>query len=127
MFPAERRHRILELVRQSGAVSLRDLAVRVGTSEVTVRRDVRALEADGLIDRQHGGAMLPGRLTREPTYSQKTLQAADEKRVIAAHAEAVAQGRGVVLLDGRLIENLHVDEARRVVTLAEAIDALSGC
>jgi citrate lyase subunit beta/citryl-CoA lyase len=49
------------------------------------------------------------------------------RRVIAAHAEAVAQGRGVVLLDGRLIENLHVDEARRVVTLAEAIDALSGC
>ena len=49
------------------------------------------------------------------------------RRVIAAHAEAVAQGRGVVLLEGRLIENLHVDEARRVVTLAEAIDALSAC
>ena len=47
------------------------------------------------------------------------------RRVIAAHAEAVTQGRGVVLLDGRLIENLHVDEAQRVVTLAEAIDALA--
>ena len=47
------------------------------------------------------------------------------RRVIAAHAEAVAQGRGVVLLDGRLIENLHVDEARRVVALAEAIEALA--
>ena len=49
------------------------------------------------------------------------------RRVIAAHAEAVAQGRGVVLLDGRLIENLHVDEAQRTVTLAEAINALSAC
>jgi citrate lyase subunit beta/citryl-CoA lyase len=47
------------------------------------------------------------------------------RRVIAAHAEAVAQGRGVIVLDGRLIENLHVDEARRVVALAEAIEALS--
>jgi citrate lyase subunit beta/citryl-CoA lyase len=47
------------------------------------------------------------------------------RRVIAAHAEAMAQGRGVVLLDGRLIENLHVDEARRVVALAEAIEALA--
>jgi citrate lyase subunit beta/citryl-CoA lyase len=47
------------------------------------------------------------------------------RRVIAAHAEAVAQGRGVVLLDGRLIENLHVDEAQRMVTLAEAIEALA--
>jgi citrate lyase subunit beta/citryl-CoA lyase len=47
------------------------------------------------------------------------------RRVIAAHAEATAQGRGVVVLDGRLIENLHVEEARRVVALAEAIDTLS--
>jgi citrate lyase subunit beta/citryl-CoA lyase len=47
------------------------------------------------------------------------------RRVIAAHAEAVAHGRGVVVLDGRLIENLHVDEAQRVVALAEAIEALA--
>jgi citrate lyase subunit beta/citryl-CoA lyase len=47
------------------------------------------------------------------------------RRVIAAHAEAVAQRRGVVLLDGRLIENLHVEEAQRVVALADAIDALA--
>jgi citrate lyase subunit beta/citryl-CoA lyase len=42
-------------------------------------------------------------------------------KIIAAHAEATAQGRGVVVVDGRLIENLHVEEAHRVVTLAEAI------
>jgi citrate lyase subunit beta/citryl-CoA lyase len=47
------------------------------------------------------------------------------RRVIAAHAEAVARGRGVVVLDGRLIESLHVDEAQRLVALAEAIDALA--
>jgi citrate lyase subunit beta/citryl-CoA lyase len=46
-------------------------------------------------------------------------------RVIAAHATAAAQGQGVAVLDGRLIENLHVEEARRVVALAEAIDALT--
>ena len=43
------------------------------------------------------------------------------RRVIAAHADAVAGGRGVVVLDGRLIENLHVDDARRVLALADAI------
>lgn len=47
------------------------------------------------------------------------------RRVIAAHAEAVAQGRGVVVLHGRLIENLHVEDARRVVALAEAIGRFS--
>jgi citrate lyase subunit beta / citryl-CoA lyase len=43
------------------------------------------------------------------------------RRVIAAHADAVAGGRGVVVLDGRLVENLHVDDARRVLALADAI------
>jgi citrate lyase subunit beta/citryl-CoA lyase len=46
------------------------------------------------------------------------------RRVIAAHAEAIADGRGVIVLDGRLIENLHVLEAHRVVTLSDAIAAL---
>src|SRR5579875_2347518 len=45
MFAAERRQLILDMVRTSGAVSLRELARAVQTSEVTVRRDLRALEA----------------------------------------------------------------------------------
>jgi citrate lyase subunit beta/citryl-CoA lyase len=45
------------------------------------------------------------------------------RKVIAAHAEAEAAGRGVVVVDGRLVEALHVEIARRVVALAEAIAA----
>ena len=45
------------------------------------------------------------------------------RRIIAAHAEALKQGRGVAVVDGKLIENLHVDSARRTVALAEAIAA----
>jgi citrate lyase subunit beta/citryl-CoA lyase len=47
------------------------------------------------------------------------------RRIIAAHAEATARGQGVVLLEGRLIENLHVENARRLVQLADAIAALA--
>jgi citrate lyase subunit beta / citryl-CoA lyase len=54
--------------------------------------------------------------------------AADEvawaRRIIAAHAEAEAAGKGVVLVDGKLIENLHVEDARRTVALADEITAL---
>jgi len=46
-------------------------------------------------------------------------------RIIAAHAEAEAQGKGVVLVDGKLIENLHVQDAHRIVALNQAIAALS--
>jgi len=43
------------------------------------------------------------------------------RALIATYAEAVARGQGVVVLDGKLIEQLHVDNARRLVALAEAI------
>ncbi len=46
------------------------------------------------------------------------------RRIIEAHAQAEAKGEGVVLVDGRLIENLHVEEAQRLVALAEAIAEL---
>jgi citrate lyase subunit beta/citryl-CoA lyase len=47
------------------------------------------------------------------------------KKVIKAHDAAVARGEGVVVVDGKLIENLHVDSARRTVALAEAIATLA--
>jgi len=45
------------------------------------------------------------------------------ERIIAAFEEAEADGRGVVTVDGRMIENLHVDEARRVLAIRDAIAA----
>ncbi|MFT6290542.1 MAG: citrate lyase subunit beta/citryl-CoA lyase [Ilumatobacter sp.] len=46
-------------------------------------------------------------------------------RVIEAFDDAVAEGKGVVTVDGQMIENLHVDNARRVLALADAINALA--
>jgi len=45
------------------------------------------------------------------------------QRVVAAFAEAEAAGRGVVVVDGRMVENLHRDIAKRVLATAEAIAA----
>lgn len=45
------------------------------------------------------------------------------RRVILAFDEAHADGRGVVTIDGRMIENLHVDEARRVLAIQGSIEA----
>ncbi len=47
------------------------------------------------------------------------------RRVIEAHADAEGKGQGVVLVDGQLIENLHVESAQRVVQIAESIAALA--
>ncbi len=43
------------------------------------------------------------------------------RKIIAAHAEATAEGKGVAVVDGVLIENLHVEGAKRMVAMADAI------
>jgi citrate lyase subunit beta/citryl-CoA lyase len=47
------------------------------------------------------------------------------ERIVAAFEQARAAGRGVVTVDGRMIENLHVEQAQRQLALAQAIAALS--
>jgi citrate lyase subunit beta/citryl-CoA lyase len=46
------------------------------------------------------------------------------RRIIEAHAAAAARGEGVVVVEGKLVENLHVESARRVVGMADAIAAM---
>lgn len=46
-------------------------------------------------------------------------------RVIAAFDDAIADGAGVAVVDGRLVEHLHATEARRIVAVAEAADERS--
>ena len=48
------------------------------------------------------------------------------RKIIEAHAAAVAEGKGVAVYEGKLIENLHVENAQRMVALAEAIEARDG-
>jgi citrate lyase subunit beta/citryl-CoA lyase len=59
-------------------------------------------------------------------FSPDAGELASARRIIEAHAAAEAAGRGVVVVDGRLVESLHVAEARRLVALAAAIAARRG-
>lgn len=46
------------------------------------------------------------------------------RKIIAAHAAAATRGEGVAVVDGKLIENLHVESAQRLVKMAEAIEQM---
>jgi len=58
------------------------------------------------------------------TWAPTDAEIEHARRVIAAFDDALAAGQGVVQLDGRMIENLHVDNARRAIAMAEAIAAM---
>jgi citrate lyase subunit beta/citryl-CoA lyase len=57
-------------------------------------------------------------------YAPGEAEVERAQTIIAAFEDAEAAGKGVVTVDGRMIENLHVDNARRVLATAAAIDAL---
>ncbi len=54
-------------------------------------------------------------------FAPSTEEVAWSRKIIGAFEEATAEGKGVVLVDGKLIENLHVENAQRLVALADAI------
>jgi len=57
-------------------------------------------------------------------FTPRPEDVAWSRKIIEAHAAAAARGEGVVVVDGKLIENLHVESARRVVGMADAIVAM---
>ena len=58
------------------------------------------------------------------TFAPDAEELASARNIIEAFEEATAQGKGVVVVNGRLVENLHVEEAQRQLALAEAIEQL---
>ncbi|WP_067479260.1 DeoR/GlpR family DNA-binding transcription regulator [Actinomadura hibisca] len=123
-FPAARRRHILEAVRGKGWVALRELAATVGGSEATLRRDVRLLAAEGLLERTRGGVRLPATLAREASYQQKTQVAAEAKDAIAAAAaRLVEDGDAIVLGPGTTTERLaaHLVVRRRLTVVTNSL------
>ena len=98
-----------------------------------VYNDVR--NPDGfLVEATQGAEMgFDGKTLVHPTQVEPANEAfapsADEveysRRVIEAFEEGVAAGKGVVTVDGKMIENLHVDNARRAIAVDDAIRALA--
>lgn len=98
-----------------------------------VYNDVK--DSDGFLDEARQGRELgfdgktlihPGQVeAANEVFAPSEAQVEDARAVIDAFETAQAQGRGVATLNGRLIENLHVDTAKKVLATAEAIAALS--
>lgn len=97
---AARRERIAAEVSRRGFARVTDLARLARVSEVTVRTDLAALEAEGRVTRVHGGAMPRGLVTaRESSLEQSTVRASRVKRAIAVEAASRVRSGESLLLD----------------------------
>lgn len=92
----QRRRAIIDLLNASGEVSVDHLAEHFATSEVTVRKDLSALESNGLLLRRYGGAVLvPQELISDPAKEQVSVR----KQAIAKAAAALIGDHNRVILD----------------------------
>jgi DeoR/GlpR family transcriptional regulator of sugar metabolism len=98
MLNAERRQRILEKLRSAGQVSVSGLAIEWEVSEDSIRRDLRDLAEDGLVQRVHGGA-LPASPAVGDYQRRESLGTEVKARLGRAAAGLVRPGQ-VVGIDG---------------------------
>lgn len=87
MLAAMRQARILEELRRTGGVKVADLTRLLRVSDMTVRRDLDAMDRKGLLTKVHGGATaVETAHAVEPTFDSKAMRERLEKEAIAAHA-----------------------------------------
>ncbi|MEV7217860.1 DeoR/GlpR family DNA-binding transcription regulator [Kitasatospora cineracea] len=92
---------IAQTVRDAGSATVLELAELTGASEMTVRRDLDALSAQGVLERFRGGARTLLLRGEEPPFALRAREAVDAKRRIAAAISAlIADGETVVLDSG---------------------------
>ena len=97
MLPTQRRQAILAEVRQAKAVSADELARRFGVSLETIRRDLRGLRDQGLLERVYGGA-LSVRST-EGTFAARSTLHSDRKLAIARLAATLVGPEDTIVID----------------------------
>ena len=96
---AARQTRIRERFSGQSGVSISELAREFGVSEMTIRRDLAALESKSHIQRTHGGAMLTERMILEFDYRDRRELNRAAKRAIAAAARKLIQPGQRLILD----------------------------
>jgi DeoR/GlpR family transcriptional regulator of sugar metabolism len=122
LLPAQRRQEILRAVR-GGQAHVSDLATSFGVSEMTVRRDLRALASDGKLERVRGGAVHAG--VEEPFAQIEVERFETKDRIGAAAAAMVSDGQTVMIDIGtstlQLARHLH---GRRVTVVTTNLAVL---
>lgn len=104
MYSVERKAEIISLLESSGTVDVSDLAVKFQTSRETIRRDLRELEANGIVKRTHGGAVLATQhsnqqKSQEYPVAVRGIQRFNEKNLICQKAASFIEDGDIIFVD----------------------------
>ena len=103
MLQKERQNRILKLLEEKKTATIPELTSEFGVSVITIRRDLDALAAQGLIRKVYGGASLPERqphdLSPHPSFLARTTRNHPQKERLGSRAASLVQEGDTVILD----------------------------
>ncbi|PJC85835.1 XRE family transcriptional regulator [Vibrio sp. HA2012] len=113
-----RRHMISKLVNDLGEISVEELSNKFETSEVTIRKDLASLEANGLLLRRYGGAIA---LPKEVVNAELNGEVSNRKRSLAKSAAALIRDHNRIVIDsgsttGAMIPELNHKRGLVVMT-----------
>jgi DeoR/GlpR family transcriptional regulator of sugar metabolism len=95
---SDRRRMIVELVQESGSKTVAELCDLFDVSEMTIRRDLRDLDREGVLRRVHGGAVSSLGRSYEPPYAMRSTRNSEIKRAIGRSAvELIVDGDSIAL------------------------------
>ena len=119
MLTSQRKKIILEKLAEDGQVLAKQLSEMFGLSEDTVRRDLRELDAEGLLQRVHGGALPVS--SAIASFAERNQLESGAKRAIAKAAAAMIAPGQVAIIDGGttsalLVSQLPADLRATIVT-----------
>ncbi len=99
MFPAERRRQIAQRVSEQGSLSITELSRVFNVSEMTIHRDLDALENMGLLQKTRGGALVSDQHMVPLDYRLRLKSHQEEKDVIGRCAATFIKDGDTILLD----------------------------
>jgi len=126
MSNADRHRLIAQAVKDSGSATVPDLAELTGASEMTIRRDLDTLAAQGVLERFRGGARTLLLRGEEPPFALRAHEALDAKRRIAAEVcRLIADGETVLLDSGTTcLEVARLLHGRQVTVMPLSLQAI---
>ena len=126
MSTAGRHRQIAQVVKESGSATVPELAELTGASEMTVRRDLDVLAAQGVLERVRGGARTLLLRGEEPPFALRAHEAVEAKRRIAAEVSSlIADGETVVLDSGTTcLEVARLLHQRPVTVMPVSLQAI---
>lgn len=128
--PAQRREEAYHLIKLRRFCSVKELSEKLGVSEMTIRRDLRFLEKNGLVRRVFGGAQLvEPQMALEESYEKRLKKGREAKEAIASFAKRFVVPGDTVILDGsttafclaRELKNLHITVITNSLLVARAL------